>query len=91
MDVLPDEPRRYLEGNLERMMMTQIDVDELDFSRGVVTPYIDPVLARNRRAHLGLFRRLRDVGLLGFTTRPLCRVDVSFVWKNGREQQPRLR
>lgn len=80
-DVLPEEPPRFLEGNHKLMMGAQQELNELNEMRGEVMPYTGPVLIRNRRAHLGLVRRLQDIGLIDFTTRPLCRVGVFFVWK----------
>ena len=78
--VLPHSHRQFLEEKAELMIKPPEEIEK----GGLVQPYWDPRLRFNKKAYNSLVKRLHSIGYFNYTTKPMCRVGVFFVWKSSR-------
>ena len=78
--VLPHSDRQFLEEKAELMIKPPEEIEK----GGLVQPYWDPRLRFNKKAYNSLVKRLHSIGYFNYTTKPMCRVGVFFVWKSSR-------
>ena len=85
LDLLPPRSREMLEGYQERMLRDGPEVRLHDEMNGEIKPHVDPSLVRNQRRYGQFVKKLDQIGLLRFTTRPKEHVGVFFAHKKGGE------
>lgn len=78
--ILPDRAQEYLEGFEEQMFVA---VDERTMSG--LRVHSDQRLRSNQRRYGGFVQELHRLGMVHYSTMPLCEVGGVFVWKKGRE------
>eukprot|EP00971_Amphidinium_carterae_P017386 342789-Amphidinium_carterae.3 len=70
---------------LEAQLRPPSEIVALEEALGKVQPYMDPSLKGRKFEKLVI--RLREVGLVSFTRKPVCYVGTFAVWKKGGEKQ----
>ena len=79
---VPPDALPFLQGDHERMLRSEADREAIANSGSLVTPYLDPMLRRNRRVLVRLVKRLLRIKLFRVTLRPRGRVGLFFVHKS---------
>ena len=72
----------FFQGDHERMLRSETDREAIASSGSLVTPYLDPMLHRNRRVFIRLVKKLLRIKLFRITLRPNGRVGLFFVHKS---------
>lgn len=77
-ELLPDDTRRYLQG--EELMLKDGAIEDAP------RPYWDPVLAKSQKHYKEFIRKLDSIGMLQYTQKPKNEVGIFFVYKSDRQR-----
>ena len=83
IDLVGDRCRQLLEGDGERILRAEAEVEQL-LDEGIGS-YSDPLLVGSKGRYARFVRSLRSRGLLRFGRWAHERVGIFFVWKKGRQ------